>query len=84
VGRTTFVAWLFVSAAACLVIAGVDASWGWLIGGVILFSIAMFARRQLTNEKETGRATASGGFVGIAILVMLVVMFFLFWLQFAA
>lgn len=64
--------------------AAVDASWGWLIGGVVLCSIAMFARHQLAHEKETGRATASGGFVSLAILVMLLAMFFLFWLQFSA
>jgi hypothetical protein len=41
----------------------------------------MYARKQLGREIEVGRQNASGRFVGIAMLVMLLAMFFLFWIQ---
>ena len=83
-GRTTFVAWLFVTAAACVVIAIGDRSLGWLIGGIVLFSVAVFARRQLKKEQETAPAAPRLGFVGMAMLVMLLGIFFLYWLQTSA
>lgn len=83
-GRTAFVAWLFVTAAACVVIAIGDRSLGWLIGGIVLFSVAVFARRQLNKERETASAAPRFGFVGIAMLVMLLGIFFLYWLQTSA
>jgi hypothetical protein len=75
------VGWLFISAIACIVLAATNKSFGWLVGSVVLFLVAMYARKQLGREIEVGRENASGRFVGIAMLVMLVAMFFLFWLQ---
>lgn len=80
-GRTTFVAWLYVMAAACVVIAIGDRAWGWLIGGGIFFGVAHVARRLLRAEAVQGRAGPRFSFVTVALLVMLVVMFLLFWLQ---
>lgn len=81
---TSFVAWLFVMAAACIVIAIGDRSGSWLIGGLVLFSVAMFARHKLKQESQLGRGPARVGFVGLAMLVMLAAMSFLFWLQVSA
>jgi len=83
-GRALFVAWLFISALACLVIAGTRFSLGWLLGGIVLFPVAVSALRQFKKEQETGRATPSGGFVAKAILIMIAAMLFLFWLQSSA
>lgn len=81
---TAFVAWLFVMAAACVVTAVADRSLGWLAGGIAFVSVAMYSRRQLKREREVGRAAPRLGFVGIAMLVMLLGMLFLFWLQTSA
>jgi hypothetical protein len=75
------VAWLFISAIACIVLAVTNKSLGWLVGSVVLLFVAMYARKQLGMEIEVGRENAYGRFVGIAMLVMLLAMFFLFWLQ---
>lgn len=83
-GRISFVAWLFVMAAACVLIAIGDRSWGWLIGGIVFFAVANMARRQLKKEAESGREGASISFFGVAVLLMIVAMLFLFWLQFKA
>jgi hypothetical protein len=80
-GRASFVAWLFIMAIACFVMAAADASWGWLIGGIVFLSVALFASRQFKKEQEVGPETASLSFVGIAILVMILAMCFLVWLQ---
>jgi len=71
-------------AAACVVIAIGDRSWGWFIGGVVFAAVAMLARGLLKKEQEVGRGPARFGFVGIAMLAMLVVMAGLFWLQTSA
>ena len=83
-GRLSFVAVLYIMAAACVVIAVAGRSWGWLLGAVVFFVVAIAARRQLKREHETGREPPRIGFVGLAMLAMLVVMFFLFWIQFSA
>jgi hypothetical protein len=83
-GRTSFVTWLFVMSAACVLIAVGDRSWGWLVGAIVFASVAMFARRQLVAEHEEGQAGPRLGFVGIAIVVMMVVMYFLLRLQTSA
>jgi 1,4-dihydroxy-2-naphthoate octaprenyltransferase len=83
-GRTSFVACLYVMAAACVVIAISDRSWGWLIGSAIFFGVATAARRALKKEHETGREAPRLGFVGFAMLGMVAVMGILFWIQFSA
>lgn len=83
-GRTAFVAWLYIMAAACVVIAIGDRAWGWLIGGIVLYFIARLARRQLRTETEVGQAAPRISFVALAMLVTLVVMSFLFWIQMRA
>ena len=81
IGRLSFVAWLFVMAISCLVLAGAKSSLGWLVGGVVLLSVAIYAMRQFKKEEETESEGVSIGFLGVAILIMLVAMFGLFWLQ---
>jgi hypothetical protein len=83
-GRTSFVAWLYIMAGACVLIALGDRAWGWLMGAIIFFAVADLARRQLKKEVEAGPAPPRFAFVGLAMLVMLVVMFFLFWIQMRA
>jgi 1,4-dihydroxy-2-naphthoate octaprenyltransferase len=83
-GRISFVAVLYIMAAACVVIAVGGRSWGWLIGAVLFFVVASVARCQLKREHEMGREPPRIGFVGLAMLAMLVAMFFLFWIQFSA
>jgi hypothetical protein len=72
---------LFVMAIACVVLAIGERSFGWFIGGIVFAGVAMFARSQLSKEHEEGQEGPRLGFVGIAIGVMLVVMFLLFKLQ---
>jgi hypothetical protein len=84
VGRISFVAWLFVSALACLLLAAIESSLGWLIGGIILVLVAVFAHRLLKRERDVGRQGPSLRFAGLAMLAMLIVMGLLFWLQFSA
>lgn len=83
IGRLSFVAWLFVMAIACLVLAGTNKSLGWLVGGIVLLGVAIYAARQFKHEAETEteREGVSISFFGVAIVIMLVVMFGLFWLQ---
>ena len=83
-GRLSFVAWLYIMAATCVLIAIGDRSWGWLIGGVVSFVVANIARRQLEKEETSGREGVSISFFGVAVLLMIVAMLFLFWLQFKA
>jgi hypothetical protein len=83
-GRLSFVAWLFVMAISCLVLAGAKSSLGWLVGGVVLLSGAIYAMRQFKKEEETEREGVSIGFFGMAILIMIVAMLGVFWLQFSA
>ena len=83
-GRMSFVAWLFIMAISCLVLAGINASLGWLIGGIVLLSVAIYAMRQFKKEEETEREGVSISFFGAAILFMIVAMLGLFWLQFSA
>ena len=84
IGRLSFVAWLFIMAISCLILAGTNSSLGWLVGGVIVLSIAIYAMRQFKREEETEREGVSIGFFGVAIIFMFVAMFGLFWLQFSA
>jgi hypothetical protein len=84
IGRLSFVAWLFVMAISCLGLAVAKWSPGWLIGGVVLLSVATYAVRQFRKEEESEREGVSIGFFGIAILVMITAMLGLFWLQFSA
>lgn len=84
IGRLSFVAWLFVMAIACLVLAGTNKSLGWLVGGVVLLFVAVYAMRQFKKEEETEREGVSIGFFGVAIIIMLAAMLGLFWLQFSA
>ena len=83
-GRTTFVVVLFIMAAACVVIAMTSRSWGWLVGAILFSVVGIMARRRLKAEQETGREPPRLGFVGMAILGMLLAMGFLFWLQTSA
>ncbi len=83
-GRTSFVAWLFIMSIACVVIAIGDRSLGWFVGGVVLSAVAFYARKKLREEASTGPGETSFSFVGVAILLMLVAMMFIFWLQFKA
>ena len=81
-GRTTFVAMLYIMTAACVVIAIGDHSLGWAIGAVAFFFVAQFARRQLKSEVEIERPPGPRlGFVGIAMLVMVVAILLMFWLS---
>jgi hypothetical protein len=84
IGRLSFVAWLFVMAIACFILAGTGSSLGWLAGGVVILSVAIYALRQFKKEAETPREGVSIGFFGLAVLVMIVAMLGLFWLQFSA
>lgn len=61
---------LFVMAAACVVIAVADGSWGWLIGAAAFLAVGISARGKLGKERETGLAPARLGFVGVSMLVM--------------
>lgn len=76
-----FVAMLFVMAAACVVIAIGGRSLGWFMGGLVLFAVGMFARRQLQREQEEGPAGARLGFVAIAIGLMVAAIGFMAWLD---
>lgn len=81
---TAFVAWLFIMAGACVVIAVGDRSIGWFIGSGVFFLLGLFARGQLKKEQEVGREPPRLGFVGAAMVAMLVIMGALFWLQTSA
>jgi len=84
IGRLSFVAWLFIMAISCLILAVTNSSLGWLVGGIVLLFVAIYAARQFKKEKTTQREGVSLGFFGIAMLVMIVVMLGLFWLQSSA
>lgn len=80
-GRFTFVAMLYIMAIASVVAAFGDRSWGWAIGAIAFFLVAQFARRQLKKEVASDeRAPPRLGFVGIAMLVMVVAILLMFWL----
>lgn len=80
-GRITFVAMLYIMAAACVVIAFGDRAWGWAVGAVTFFLAAQFSRRQLKREVESDeRKGPRLSFVGIAMLVMVVAILLMFWL----
>lgn len=83
-GRTSFVAWLFIMAVSCLILAAIDVSLGWFISGAALLTVAIYAKRQLKKEEDSGREGASISFFGTAILLMVTAMLFLFWIQFKA
>ncbi len=80
-GRNAFVGWLFIMAAASLFSGIAGRSIGWFIGGVVLASVAIYARRQLKEEKEVGRKNASGVFLIWAFAIMFLAMFALYWLS---
>lgn len=83
-GRLSFVVWLFITAISCLILAGTNASLGWLVGGVVFLSVALYALRQFKKEEDAEREAVSIGFFGLAIMIMSVAMLGLFWLQFSA
>jgi hypothetical protein len=75
--RALFVAWLFIMAGACVLAAIGDQSFGWLIGGIVLFSIAIYARRQFKKEWVEGHAGPRFGFVAMAMLIMVIAIYLL-------
>lgn len=83
-GRASFVACLFVMAVACVVIAIGDRSFAWLIGGFVLVFLAIYARRQFKNEQIEGQATPRLGFVGAAMLIMLIALYAIYRLSISA
>lgn len=83
-GRITFVAMLFVMAAACVIVAIGDRSWGWLVGSFVFISVAVMALRRLKQEQDEIRSSPRLSFVTLAILGMVIVMGGLFWMQFSA
>ena len=50
IGKLSFVAWLFIMAMSCLVLAGIKSSLAWLVGGIVLLSVAIYAMRQFKKE----------------------------------
>ena len=82
----SFVIWLFIMAVCCVVVALSDRSWGWLIGGIVFFAVAMFARRLKNREQqeEENHAGPRLGFFAIAILVMVAAIYAMYWLSTAA
>lgn len=79
--RILFVPLLFVMAAACVVIAVADRSWGWFFGGGVFLSVAIYARRLLNQERETGPAAPRLGFVAVAMLAMVLAIFMMYLLD---
>jgi hypothetical protein len=69
---------------ACFFGAMVEKSIGWLIGSILLFCFAEYARRQLKKEAVVGRGGTSTGFLFVGVITMLLVMGMLFFLQFKA
>jgi hypothetical protein len=76
-----FVFMLFITAIDCFLIAIAGASWGLLIGGIVLLCVAISARRQYKKEQETGPEAFSPRFFAIAMLVTILAIYFLYWLQ---
>lgn len=66
-GRTSFVVMLFSMAAACLVLAGTEASWPWLLGALAFLVVGAVARRRYAEEQETGIEVTSGRFLAFAL-----------------
>ena len=83
-GRMSFIVCLFIMAISCLILSGINTSLGWLIGGVVLLSMAIYAMSQFKKEEETEREGVSISFFGAAMLFMIVSMLGLFWFQFSA
>lgn len=82
---STFVAGLFVMAVSCVVISLSDRSWGWLAGSIVLFAVALFARRlKTTEQQEESHAGPRLGFVAIAMLLMVAAIYAMYWLSTAA
>ncbi len=83
---TLFVAWLYITAIACVVVAIGDRSFGWLVGGLVAFAVARYAKTLLTRERGTRHAQAAPrlGFFAVSMLVMFGAMGAIFWLQFSA
>lgn len=85
-----FVIWLFIMAACCVVIALGDRSWGWLIGGIVFFAVAIWAQRLKNREQddededEESHTGPRLGFFAIAILVMMAAIYAIYWLSTAA
>ena len=76
-GRNAFVGWLFITAVACLLAGVAGRSFGWFTGGVVLISVAIYARRQLKDEKQVGRKNASGVFLVSAFSILILAMYIL-------
>ncbi len=72
-----FVACLYLMGAACVLVAIGDQSWPWLIGSVVGFAVAEFARRKLKEERRSGtvRSAPRFSFMGVAMLSMVAAMF---------
>jgi hypothetical protein len=84
-GRTAFIAWLYVMSGACVIGAAAERSWGWLFGGIVFFAVATFARKKLRKEYEQGRREAPRlSFFAMAMLAMLGGMGLLYWLSTSA
>jgi uncharacterized membrane protein YecN with MAPEG domain len=75
---------LFITALSALAIAATESSAGWLVGGILLFAVAIFALRQFKKEAKTEREGASGHFVAWAFFFFIVAILLLIWLQSSA
>lgn len=76
-----FVAALFVMSLACLVIAAAEGSLGWFAGGGVFLAVGLFARRLGSEEGVPGSGGARLGFIGIAMLVMVIAIAGMAWLS---
>lgn len=80
-GRIAFVAWLYIMAAASVIIALGDRSWGWALGAIAFFFFAQYSRRQLKKEVESAeREPPRLNFVAISMIVMIAGILLIFWL----
>lgn len=74
VNRVSFVACMFVMAVAALGLAAIDVSWKWLIGGIVLLGVALFALQRLRVEDGSGQAGPGlwlSLFIGVATIAIL-------------
>jgi hypothetical protein len=80
----TFVGALYVFAAACLLIAVGDGSFGWFIGAGVSFAIAQYARRQWNRERAGEPVRSRGYLVGGLFIFMLLAIYGMYLLDTAA
>jgi hypothetical protein len=77
-----FIAWLYIMGGASVAIAISDHSLGWFIGGIVFFVVADFARRQFKKEKQAKHeGDFRFSFVAVAMLVMIVAIYAMYWLS---